>query len=92
VGTGSVGFRALVYNVTDAAYAINGQGMTNNLYYNVAGNPATTINALAKGVVTITAAKIFEIRNFCTIAQTGGYQVNDGRGEVYTHVEITKLS
>ena len=45
------------------------------------------------GVFTITGQKTFELRDrVSTNNALGGQPMNDGRSEVYAHVEITKLS
>jgi len=79
--------RAFIYNVTDAAIAILGTSQVSN----TAGTFTVTMRSLFGGYITITSAKTFELRFRQNGTWVIGNPVNDGRVEVYSHVEITKV-
>lgn len=77
--------RAMLYNVTDAAVTLLGTCE--------ATSTTVTSRSVIKGTFTISSTKVFEIRHrvntsFATFGF--GYQVNDGRVEIYSEIEIIK--
>lgn len=79
--------RLMLYNVTDAAYAILGPN----------GSTATSAtiqtDATFDSYLTITASKTFELRHFVgASAGTGGTKINDGNPEIYTQFFAQRVS
>ncbi|MEP6826457.1 MAG: hypothetical protein ABJA10_00115 [Aestuariivirga sp.] len=79
--------RLALYNVTDAVVALAGLSS-----FSVTSN---TMEATLSGILTITAAKVFELRHFTStsVGTTGlGSAVSNFGVEIYSRIEITKLN
>jgi len=83
--------RAYIKNVTDTTYPILGPRVSAGVYYNVSGSNDVGFTCTGAGVFTIAASKTFEL-DMTINGGAGGVAIGDGRNEVYSHVEITKLS
>ena len=75
-------------NVTDSTDAII--GTTNN--DGARGAYAITLQHSGSGILTIAASKTFELRVRTDGTQPLSTGYNDGRIQVYSHIEITKLA
>jgi len=74
-----------LYNVTDTAYEIVGVSE----YSHASSDNSSTWCRLV-GRFTIAATKVFELRQYTTAAEAGGFGTasNDGTSEIYADVEI----
>ncbi|MCK9324153.1 MAG: hypothetical protein M0P69_01515 [Bacteroidales bacterium] len=78
--------KAKLYNVTDSEDTLIGCVHYQNNHMS---------RAIIQGAFTITGAKVFEIRHYCsnTVATQGfGYEYNIGVPEIYTTAHITKIA
>lgn len=80
--------RVFLYNVTDAAIAVLGSQV---IQY-AQGTYSMTVRPMGAGVFTITSQKTFELRIRQTNNHAIGTYISDGRNEIYSHIEITKLA
>jgi hypothetical protein len=86
----AVNHRVYLFNVTDGVNQILGTSENNTDTSNV--DPVWTCSSL-EGRFTIAATKVFELRDFCAQAKTGGLGApftNDGQVEIYSLCEITR--
>jgi hypothetical protein len=78
-----------LYNVTDASYSIIGTSQLSN-------SGALGNSSCFSDKITLSAAKTFEARHYCSITQATatawGAATSAGDSEVYTTIEITRLN
>lgn len=76
--------RGYLYNVTSGAVAILGT--------NENAGAAFTTRSLVRGVLTIAAPAVFELRQYCDVVATNGFgdAVIDGRPAVFAEIEFKK--
>lgn len=84
-GVGS--HRGLLYNVTDATYIIIGMSQKDD-------NSLDAVPAILRERFTLAATKVLELRHYTAIVQVGGlgFAVSDGNIEIYSDVQIRKVS
>jgi len=75
-----------IYNVTDAAYAMEGISST-------APNSASNLMSMLKGTLELTATKVFEVRHYTAVAiATSGLGIAVSQGaEVYTEAIFKRM-
>jgi len=84
--------RSYIRNITDSADIMPGNTVTWAIYYNISGSNQGTLITNGSGVVTIASAKTFELRMQSSAGYAGGSPATDGRPEIYSQVNITKLA
>lgn len=84
--SGSANGRARLYNVTDASVVFTGM--------NTFSTTGSQTSAAIGGTITISAGKVFRIEMIASVASAGvwGSPRGDGTNEVYSIIEVTRLS